>query len=321
VRAESGAASVEWIGLVLLVSMALGSLGAAAPLVDGRSFGALISHALVCAVEGDCDATDASLVAAYGERDAALVRRHAPSLVYEPGERQLPVDYRHCREAACAAAPDDPDLDVHRTTEAAHPATAFTHLARRDGETFVQYWLYYPDSNTAALGSDELWPHVGPLVHLGARLLTGSSGYPGYHRDDWESYQVRVASDGGATVRASSHGGYQWCKQSECTNRWGPSTGWTRVSHGSHAGHIPLEADVEGVRLATWWSFAPLELRHSFSPQYPGAGLQERTTTAAGLRLVPIERLDQGAYAPLDPDVTPPWEKEVYGEPLSDSTG
>jgi hypothetical protein len=320
VRAERGAASVEWIGLVLVVTMALGGLGAVAPVADGRSLGGLISHALVCAVEGDCDDGDAALAAAYGERDAALVRRHAPSLVYEPGERQLPVDYRHCREVACAVAPDDPDLDAHRTSDGAHPATAFTHLVRHEDETFVQYWLYYPDSNTAVLGSDEAWRHLGPLVHLGARLLTGSSRYPGYHRDDWESYQVRIDADG-ASARASSHGGYQWCKQSECTNRWGQSTGWTRVSRGSHAGHIPLQASVEGVGVAEWRSFTPLELRHSFAPQYPGAGLHERATTAAGLRLVPTERLDQEAYAPLDPDVTPPWEKEVYGRPLSDSTG
>jgi hypothetical protein len=50
-------------------------------------------------------------------------------------------------------------------------------------------------------------------------------GYPGYHRDDWESYQVRIDGAGRASVRASSHYDYQWCKQRRCRNTWGDWTG------------------------------------------------------------------------------------------------
>ena len=40
---ESGQASVEWAGLVLLVALALGALVSLAPRVDGRSLGVLIA--------------------------------------------------------------------------------------------------------------------------------------------------------------------------------------------------------------------------------------------------------------------------------------
>jgi hypothetical protein len=64
-----------------------------------------------------------------------------------------------------------------------------------------------------------------------------------------------------------------------------------------------------------------LRFRHSYAPVYPGPDLRERTTTAPGLRLVPVESLDTQAYRPLDPEIAPPWEKEVYENPLSDETG
>ena len=116
--------------------------------------------------------------------------------------------------------------------------------------------------------------------------------YPGYHRDDWESVQVRVDdATGAARMRASSHGWYQGCKERRCRNTWTPWTGWSRVSYGSHAGHIPQPRDPD-----------------------------ERTTTAAGVRLVPIEGLS-GADRATEFEVTPPWEKRVYLDPRSTSTG
>jgi hypothetical protein len=102
--------------------------------------------------------------------------------------------------------------------------------------------------------------------------------------------QVRIGRDGRVRTRASSHHGYQWCKQRRCKNDWGPWTGWSRVSRGSHAGHIPERLE------------------------------RERTTTSPGLKLIPIESLDTSTYDPLDPGITPPWRKEVFSDPLSDST-
>jgi hypothetical protein len=315
---ERGQATVEWTGLVLLVALGLGALVAAAPAIDGRSYGGHLTHAIFCAARGGCGGQDA-LRAAYGAADAELVRQFAPNLVYEPGERSLPVDFRRCRLRACADAPDDRRLDVHSSSGGGVPASAFTHVIHRGSETFLQYWLYYPDSNTTLPGTRELY-ELHPLGHATARALTGRDRYPGFHYDDWESFQVRVDAEGNARVRASSHHGYQACKEPQCRDRWTAWTGWTRVSRGSHAGHIPLET--------RWQADAPVRRRGrlhrhvaGYRPQLPGRDLHERTTTAAGLDLIPIESLPRELRAgALWDGITPPWEKEVYRDPVSDST-
>ena len=173
----------------------------------------------------------------------------------------------------------------------------FTHVIRCGGRLYIQYWLYYPDSNTAWAGSDKLWER-SRLLPFVRRLVRGTS-YPGFHLDDWEGVQLRIDADGTVWARASSHGHYQGCKQRACRNRWIRSTGWSRVSRGSHAGHIPVERG---------------------RPLYPGPGLRERTSTAEGLRLIPLGSVDRLGYEPLDPETTPPWRKRAYGDPESDSS-
>ena len=291
---ERGQATVEWTGLLLFVALGLAALVAVVPAVDGRPLGAALLRAIVCAVRSDCGGERVALVRAYGERDAALVRRHAPGLVYERGTLTLPVDYRRCRSHRCSDAPDDRDLDVHRAARGGAPATAFTHVVRRGGETYVQYWLYYPDSPSTFLGSRAV------LKKLGVRD-------PAFHPDDWEGYQVRIDRDGREWVRATAHGHYQWCKHPIRSCRtWGPATGWTRVSRGSHAGHIPLKTHVfmhdEGFSLR-------------YTPVRPGAGIRERTTSAPSLRLVPLETIDRDSYKPLPGGIKPPWTKRVYTDP------
>jgi hypothetical protein len=297
---ERGRASVEWVAAVLCVALVLGAAGAGLGNVDGRSYGGWLGHTIVCAVRG-CDDGDDALVAAYGASDADLVRRLAPSIVYEPGTYTLPVDFRQCRDHHCSDAPDDPDLDALRSKRGV-PATAFTHVVHRDGETFVQYWLYYPDSTSTvanAAGIWAAWDLAGP---------SRTSTYPGHHLDDWEGYQARVDRAGNVSVRATAHHGYQWCKQRRCANQWGPWTGWTRVSRGSHAGHIPT--------VTTGGRGGGAHVR----PAIPGRDIHERTTTSAGLRLVPIEGIDTDAYGSLDHGIVPPWRKHVYDDPLSNST-
>jgi hypothetical protein len=304
---ERGQATVEWAGLVLLVCLALGGLLAFGLRVDGRSLGGALAHSIVCAVR-DCSHDDDALVAAYGARDAALVRRFAPSIAYEPGTYTLPVDFRQCRSHRCSDAPDDQTLDVHRSTRGGVPATAFTHVVHDGGDTFVQYWLYYPDSNSVFPGSRQLWD-VARFATLG---LVGR--YPGFHYDDWEGYQIEVGPDGRAVARATSHRGYQSCKYARCHNQWMPVTGWTRVSKGSHAGHLPVTSAPRGFHRRAVSEPPPAATR----PAYPGVDFQERTTTAAELRLVPIESVDKAGLK-FD-GITPPWRKEVYTHPRSNST-
>jgi hypothetical protein len=291
---ERGQASVEWIGLLLLVSIALAAAVAFAPVADGRPLGAALVRALVCAVSGDCHAEAAALTRVYGERDAALVRANAPNLVYEPGTFTLPVDFRRCRSHRCSDAPDDRDLDVHRAARGGAPATAFTHVVHRGGVTFIEYWLYYPDSPSTFLHSHGILKTLG--IHD-----------PGFHPDDWEAFEVRIDKRGRVAVRASAHGHWQWCKHIWCKNQWGPGSGWTRISRGSHAGHIPLE-------------MRPHVIGIHYDPVRPGAGLHERSTTAPGIRLVPLETLPHERYKPLPGGIRPPWTKKVYGDPAGDTS-
>ena len=135
---ERGQATVEWSGVLVLVALVLGAAIAVAPAIDGRSFGSWLAHTILCAARSGCGAAADALVGAYGESDAALVRRYTPGLVYEPGERSLPVDFRSCRARSCADAADDRALDATRS-DSGTPATVFTHVVRHGGETFVQY--------------------------------------------------------------------------------------------------------------------------------------------------------------------------------------
>jgi hypothetical protein len=311
VTCERGQATIEWVGLVLLASLALGAAAAVAgDHVDGRSFGGFVAHRIVCAVRANCGEGDAALARTYGAGDAELLRRHTPDIVYEPGERELPVDYRECRRARCAKAPDDRDLDAHRTNSGRR-ATVYTRVIRRNGRTYLQYWLYYPDSNSTWAGSDKLWR--GVQAPLGMRR---AATYPGFHLDDWEGYQVRIDRRGRTHVRVTSHGHYQWCKQKPCRNRWGAPTGWTRVSRGSHAGHIPLERHAAGLRGARGLA----RFRPRYRARLPGRDMRERTTTGEGLRLVPLEAIDRRRYRRLAPGIAPPWQKPVYRHPEDHSS-
>jgi hypothetical protein len=276
-KGECGQASIEWITLVLLVSCALAGLVAFAPVMDGRPLGAALARVFVCAVKRDCGAQHTALARAYGEHDAELVRANAPNIVYERRTLTLPIDWRRCRSHRCSDAPDDPDLDASHAKRGGAPATAFTHVVHRGGRSYIQYWFYYPDSPSTFLGSHAILKALG--IHD-----------PAFHEDDWEGYQVRVDPDGKRWSRATSHKGYQWCKLAVCKNKWGPDTDWTRVSYGSHAGHIPLDRP------------------------------HERSTTAPNLRLVPLETLDKHAYHPRAKGISPPWRKRVYTDPESDHT-
>jgi hypothetical protein len=312
VDAERGQASPEWIGLILLVAVLLAAaLAGLGPMPLGISLARAVGARLICAVElAESCRRDPELVAAYGTDLAATVRRHAPGIAYERGMRALPVDYRRCRSTSCADAP--PEGAVWRSTSG-EPAVAFVHVidcrpgqpppfagrhdrpdcpAPRAGNLYVQYWLYYPNSAT-----------LRGVPVAGAR---------GYHRDDWEGYQVRIGPDGEADARASSHHGYNY-EQSRGNwgsdagiaplraateavglrnhNGWGKETGSVFISGGSHAGNVK-----------------------AFPPDY------SRFTPARRLALIPLEPVAAGEQRAPAFAIPPPWLKQAWRDPEAEGT-
>lgn len=92
------------------------------------------------------------------------------------------------------------------------------------------------------------------------------------------------------------------------------------MSRGSHSGHVPVDRLLlprRGPRRADGRPGAqiPGVMDEVYRPRIPGAGLHERTSTADGQRLVPLETLDRRGYGRLGKDVSPPWEKRLYRHP------
>ena len=128
-RCERGQATVEYVGLVLLLAAMLGAALALVPLPAGAArLAGLLARSLVCAV-GDapgCSVPEDDLEAAYGAEVAALLRRHAPEVRFEDGEYvSLPVDPRECRSRACADSSEPGRL---RRSFEDQPPTAFAHV-------------------------------------------------------------------------------------------------------------------------------------------------------------------------------------------------
>jgi hypothetical protein len=245
VRSERGQATVEWLGLLLLATLVLAAVLVTVGWSTVRaSLRQALLQNLICAVRlvEDCR-EEPRLREDYGNELAALVRANAPALLYEDGMTAMPVDYRRCRIDQCAAGEGEGTV---MRTERGERATAFTHVVDcrdgapppsqadcsggRAGNLYLQYWFYYPGSATGE-GS-------GPLKGA-IRKVSAAAGRPTHHRDDWESFQVKIAPDGRRLSRASSHHGY------------GP--GWVfgrdrvYVAGGSHAGR----AEVRDARRAT----------------------------------------------------------------------
>jgi hypothetical protein len=307
VASERGQGTVEWVGVVCVVSLLMVGLLAIGVRVPGVDLGRTVAKHILCAVElADGCGDEPVLIATYGDEIGRLVRRHMPTIGFEAGSRAVPVDYRRCRETTCGDAPDD-GL-VHRTDERL-PVTAFVHVvdcraeAReateaagidcsgdRAGCLYIQYWLFYANSATL---------RDVPVV-----------GDAGEHKDDWESVQVRINPDGSVDERASSHDGYNYSLEdfdwgsdagidvlkeisedigARHPNGWGPETGLLLVSGGSHAGNATGEP--RGTRF----------------------------TPGRRVHLIPLEPIAADSHATFA--VVPPWLKEVWRDPEAEGTG
>src|SRR3954453_9488364 len=199
---ERGQGTVEWVGTLLVVSLAMLGLVAAGVRVPGAPLAQAIASRILCAASlADGCGDEPALIAAYGTEVGKLVREHMPWLMFERGSRALPVDFRRCRSTVCA---DGSERGIVRRSDGGLPVTGFVHIVdcraegaaaaeaegarcsgSRAGNLYIQYWTYYADSATL---------RGIPLI-----------GERGFHEDDWEGVQIRIGRDGAVDERASSH--------------------------------------------------------------------------------------------------------------------
>ena len=293
-RSERGQGTIEWVGLLLLVSAAMLVLVAAGARVPGAPLARALADRMLCAVSlADGCGDEPTLIAAYGSEVGALVRRHMPMLAFEHGSRAVPVDFRRCRASSCGDAEGEGLVD--RTDERL-PVTVFVHVVdcrageaeqaeaagadcsgERAGNLYVQYWTYYADSAT-----------------LRGVPIAGAKGY---HHDDWEGVQLRFGADGRVDERASSHHGYNyflsdlnWMSDAGIASHdgWGPETHLLIVSGGSHAGNAVGMPDVD------------------------------RYTPGSRVHLIPLEGI--GAESGARFAISPPWLKRVWLDPEAAGT-
>lgn len=304
---ERGQGTVEWVGLVCLVSLLIAGLLFVRVRVPGAALARSIASRMLCAAALADHCNDESvLIAAYGSEVGEMVRRHMPSLLFERGSKAVPVDFRRCRETGCS---DAAERGYVKRTDAGLPVTAFVHVVDcradavedseaegvdcsegRAGNLYIQYWTYYADSAT----------------FRGVPVLDEA----GYHPDDWEGVQIRIRPDGSVDQRASSHNGYN--------QHPGAVGGWA-----SDASIDSVEQVTEALGLRSengWGSETRLLVISGGSHAGNTAGIPhiERLTPGSRVHLIPLEPIAATSDARFA--VNPPWRKRVWRDPEAEGT-
>ena len=139
-----GAASVEYLALAgvigLLIVTAIAALIASPPTRGDRELGEMLARRIACPPRYPVPCGRNPLALAYGFPLGKLVRYLAPAPTVVGGE--LPVDFRYCRQASCAAPGSESDR-----TGSGHRVTELVSLEDRrstGGPVRVSYWLYRP---------------------------------------------------------------------------------------------------------------------------------------------------------------------------------
>ncbi len=141
---RTGAASVEYlslagvIGLLLLVAVA--ALVASPPTRGDRELGEMLARRIACPPRYPVPCGRNPLALAYGFPLGKLARYLAPAPIAVAGE--LPVDFRYCRRASCAAPGPGRGLTAsgRRVTE----FVSIEEARSAGGPVSLTYWLYRP---------------------------------------------------------------------------------------------------------------------------------------------------------------------------------
>lgn len=257
------------IGLTLLVAIA------------ARADGGSVRRHLIESIPGHRPERRDDRWALRSDPYGPLIRRYVPTMILERDrygeDAAVPTDPGICRKPWCAA------LGTGR------PAI-FTHLVRRPGVTYIQYWFYYPDSKTL---------HA-PIPEL-----------RGYHRDDWEGMIVRIPDGGEPAARVTAHQGLVGSARGWTAGAGGVAfatdPGWRPIAEhpviyraaGSHANGFARE----GIDM-------PLDRWNGDLARLPwNAFTLVAADTAPALRFR------------YDPAATPPWMKALWTHPEATGTG
>ena len=177
-----GTASVEQVGVVLLVAAAFAVLIAVLLLgpkdPPGHGLGIRIANRIACGPREPGVCRQHPAVSAYGWSVARAVRFLAPSAFARTapdGTLLVPVDFRYCQRPSCAMPAGDGKL-----TTANRRLTMFTEIRRLPGAAGssgasweITYWLYRP-----SLGWERVIRLAGPTeieAASGTRLLLEDS--------------------------------------------------------------------------------------------------------------------------------------------------
>ena len=214
-RSEHGAASVEHLGLVLLIALlllaAISAVAARPTDEAGRELGATIARKLRCAprLPGPCWRDP--LTEAYGRPVAGTVRALAPQpgpATGPSGMALLPVDFRYCRRESCAVPGERPGL-----TSTNRRVSAFTSVVdwrRAGGQVEITYWLYRPGVGwgrvTRHASSADVATHAStPLLETATPRLVPLETLPG--RNHYSSHTPKSLPGAGrwtASIRADA---------------------------------------------------------------------------------------------------------------------
>jgi hypothetical protein len=139
-----GTASVEYIALAgmigVLIVVAIAALVASPPSRGERELGEMLARRIACTPRYPVPCGRNPLALAYGFPVGKVVRFLAPTPAMKGGE--MPVDFRYCRQASCAAPGSDPGL-----TSSRRRVTEFVSVEDSrpsGGSVRVTYWLYRP---------------------------------------------------------------------------------------------------------------------------------------------------------------------------------